>query len=176
MKREAVRQDLKNPLHEKALKAIFAKASAEANQPSTIEKCFLKADEATLVKMDKLYRTACYIARKERPFTDFKDLLGLQTLNGITLEETYFNDKTAKDFIFQIADMYFDNLKSLLKDSKYFSLFCDGSTDRTESEKEIIMVKVLDDFYPRVKYLKLVEPENTKAEDILAAIDNAMQT
>ena len=54
--------------------------------------------------------------------------------------------------------MYFDNLKSLLKDSKYFSLFCDGSTDRTESEKEIIMVKVLDNFYPRVKYLKLVEP------------------
>ena len=38
------------------------------------------------------------------------------------------------------------------------------------------MVKVLDNFYPRVKYLKLVEPENTKAEGILAAIDTAMQT
>ena len=86
MKREAVRQHLKNPLHEKTLKAKFAKASAEANQPSAIEKSFLKADEATLVKMDKLYRTAFYIARKERPFTDFKDLLDLQTLNGITLE------------------------------------------------------------------------------------------
>ena len=62
--------------------------------------------------------------------------------------------------------MYFDNSKSLLKDSKYFSLFCDGSTVRTESEKEIIMVKVLDNFYLRVIYLKLVEPENTKAEGI----------
>ena len=122
MKREAVRQHLKNPLHEKALKVKFAKASAEANQPSIIEKGFLKADEATLVKMDKLYRTAFYIAWKERPFTDFKDLLDLQTLNGITLGETYFNDKAAKDFIFHIADMYFDNLKSLLKDSEYFSL------------------------------------------------------
>ena len=50
------------------------------------------------------------------------------------------------------------------------------STDRKESEKEIIMVKVLDNFYPRVNYLKLVEPENTKAESILAAIDTAMQT
>ena len=38
------------------------------------------------------------------------------------------------------------------------------------------MVKVLDNFYPRVKYLKLVEPENKKAEGILAAIDTAMQT
>ena len=72
--------------------------------------------------------------------------------------------------------MYFDNSKSLLKDSKYLSLFCDGSTVRTESEKEIIMVKVLDYFYPRLKYLKLVEPVNTKAEGILAAIDTAMQT
>ena len=103
-------------------------------------------------------------------------MLDLQTLNGITLGETYFYDKAAIDFIFHIADMYFDNLKSLLKDSKYFSLFCDRSTDRTESEKEIIMVKVLDNFYPRVKYLKLVETENTKAEGILAAIDTAMQT
>ena len=122
MKREAVRQHLKNPLHDKALKVKFAKASAEANQPSIIEKSFLKADVATLVKMDKLYRTAFYIAWKERPFTDFKDLLDLQTLNGITLGETYFNDKAAKDFIFHIADMYFDNLKSLLKNSEYFSL------------------------------------------------------
>ena len=38
------------------------------------------------------------------------------------------------------------------------------------------MVKVLDNFYPRVKYLKLVEPENTKAESILVAVDTAMQT
>ena len=29
---------------------------------------------------------------------------------------------------------------------------------------------MVEDYYPKMKYLKIVEPENTKAEDILAAI------
>ena len=37
------------------------------------------------------------------------------------------------------------------------------------------MVKVLDDFYPVIKYLKIEEPENTKAEGILAAINKAFE-
>lgn len=35
------------------------------------------------------------------------------------------------------------------------------------------MVRVLDDYYPKVKFLKLEEPENTKAVGILAAVDKA---
>lgn len=67
-------------------------------------------------------------------------------------------------------------MKGLLKSAKYFSIFCDGSTDRTESEKEIIIVKMMDNYFPVVKYVKLVEPNNTKAEGILAAIDNAFNS
>lgn len=67
-------------------------------------------------------------------------------------------------------------MKGLLKSAKYFSIFCDGSTDRTESEKEIIIVKVLDNYFPVVKYVKLLEPNNTKAEGNLAAIDNAFNS
>ena len=35
------------------------------------------------------------------------------------------------------------------------------------------MVRVIEDFYPVVKYLKLVEPANTKVDGILAAINGA---
>ena len=52
-------------------------------------------------------------------------------------------------------------------------MFCDGSTDRSDNELEFIFVKVLEDLYPKMKYLKIEEPENTKAEGILAAINKA---
>ena len=37
------------------------------------------------------------------------------------------------------------------------------------------MVKVLEIFYPVVKYLKLEEPDNTKAKGILNALDHAFE-
>ena len=123
--------------------------------------------------MDKLLQTAFYLAWKERPSTDFPDLLDLQTLNAPGVWGTYHNDKAAKEFITHIAGVYQDNLQKQLHNSDYFRVFCDGSTDRSESEKELLMVRVIVDFYPVVKYLKLVEPANTKADVILAAINGA---
>lgn len=49
--------------------------------------------------MDKLLRTAYYIVKKEKPFADFKELLQLQNYNGLSLWETYFNEKAAKELI-----------------------------------------------------------------------------
>lgn len=69
--------------------------------------------------------------------------------------------------------MFLDELKTLLKGSDFFGLFCDGSTGKSESEKEIIMAKVRKDFYPRIYFLKLEEPPNTKAIGIVQAINNA---
>jgi hypothetical protein len=65
-------------------------------------------------------------------------------LNGIDLGHSYTNDMAAKEFASQIADEFLNKLKEALNES-HFSVFCDGSTDRTETEKELIMVKVLND-------------------------------
>ena len=146
-----------------------AKLAADKKQryeQSPIEKGLQNMDEKTLQNMDKLFQTAFYLAWKVRPFTDFPDLLDLITLNGP-------GDKAAKEFTTNIAGVHQDNLQKQLHNSDYFSVFCDGTTDRSESEKELVMVRVIADFYPVVKYLKLVEPANTKADGILAAITGA---
>lgn len=159
-------------MHKSAVDAKLAADKKQRNEQSPIEKGLQKMDEKTLQSMDKLFQTAFYLAWKERPFTDFPDLLDLQTLNGVGLWGTYHNDKAAKEFITHIAGVYQDNLQKHLHKSDYFSVYCDGSTDRSESEKELV-VRVIEDFYPVVKYLKLVQPANTKADGILAAINGA---
>ncbi|XP_053400429.1 uncharacterized protein LOC128557263 [Mercenaria mercenaria] len=173
VKRESVAFHVKSAMHERAINSKCAQEKKARNEPSDLEKGFQKIDMGTSEKMSKLFRTSYYIAMKERPFTDFPDLVDLQTINGLPLGDTYHTDKAARNFIEHIGGVYFDNIKGLIHDADYFSIFCDGSTDRSDTEKEVIFVKCLEDYYPKMKYLKLVEPENTKAEGILAAIDQA---
>ena len=132
-------------------------------------------DDDSYELMLKLFRIACYNAVREKPFADFPGLLELQDLNGTKLGDVYRTDKKAKEFIEHIAGVYHDNLQELLHSSDYFSAYCDGSTDRSNSEKEIVMVRVLVDYYPRIKFLKLVEPPNTKGTGIFQAIGNAFE-
>lgn len=58
-----------------------------------------------------------------------------------------------------------------MDEADYYSVFCDGSTDKSEREK-VVMVKILEDFYSKIKFLKLEEPPNTKAEGVLQATAN----
>lgn len=175
VKKESLVYHVKSVVHERAVSAKLAKQLKDQNETTPIEKGFQKADEKALIKMDKLFRTAYYIAKNERPFTDFKDLLQLQKINGLDVGETYFTNKAAKEFVSNITEVLFDELKKLLHDADYFSVFCDGSTDRTETDKEIVMVKVLKKYYPVMVFVSLEEPPNTKAPGILAALDNALE-
>jgi len=58
--------------------AKLAADKKQRNEQSPIEKGLQKMDEKTLQNMDKLFQTAFYLAWKERPCTDFPDLLLLQ--------------------------------------------------------------------------------------------------
>ena len=173
VKKESLGYHVKSTSHERAVAAKLAKELKDQNEITPLEKGFQKADEKTLIRMDKLFRTVYYLVKNERPFTDFKDLLQLQKCNGLEMGETYFTDKAAKDFACVIADVYFNDLKELLHGADYFSVFCDGSTDRSETDKELIMIKILKKHYPNMLFLSFEEPPTTKAPGILAALDNA---
>lgn len=64
--------------------AKLAADQKQQKEQSPIERGLQKMDGKTLQKMDKLFQTAFY-AWKERAFTDFPDLLALQTLNRVGL-------------------------------------------------------------------------------------------
>lgn len=69
-----------------------------------------------MIKMDTLFRTSYYIAKNERPFTDFTELINLQCMNGLNFGETYHNDKAVAMFISHIlvSGCLFDDLKHCL--------------------------------------------------------------
>lgn len=172
VKKESIVYHVKSSTHHRAVAAKLAFALKENQNVTPIEKGFQKSDEQTLLKMDKLMRTVLF-GKKERPFSDCCDLLNLQNLNGLELCHTYFSDKAAKEFASHIAEMYFDKMKELLHNADYFCVFCDGSTDCSETEKEIVMINSLKGYYPVMLFLSLEEPPNGRALGIVAALDNA---
>ena len=80
-------------------------------------------------KMQKLFRTAYYVASQARPFTDFASLILLQNKNGAALGDTYANDHKCREFISFFDAAFTDDLKEAIDESTFISILCNGSTD-----------------------------------------------
>ena len=75
--------------HKQAVKTKIAKQRQERNEPSELEKGFQRANKEVYDRMVMLFRSAYFLVKKERPYSDFPDLIELQSLNGLSLGETY---------------------------------------------------------------------------------------
>ena len=72
--------------------------------------------------MSILFRNAFYLAKQERPFTDFKDLVALQVANGLDIPLSYCNDKQACVFTGCIYDIFRKAKITYNRKSDYFSI------------------------------------------------------
>ena len=68
---------------------VEAQKTREAPTSTPIRLGLRSLNVLTEEKRMKLFNTAYYIAKNERPFSDFNQLCMLQVKNGITLGETY---------------------------------------------------------------------------------------
>ena len=109
---------------------------------SPLAKSFLRLNPADKDSLRAKFNTMYYVLKRERPFTDYPDLLNLQTKNGIiklcvsysTLDESVY-------FAVYIGKVMHEDLKKLISKANYFSLLLsDGSTDSTVIEQKTIYV------------------------------------
>ena len=138
VKKESVVSHAKLLIHTRLQEAKAAKDKQARNQPSELHKGLSKVELDNCDKMCKLFSTAYYTAINEKPFSGFPGLIDLQFGNGIQLGETYHNEKSAKVFIENIGGLYHDAVRRDIQEADYFSIFCDGSTDRSDNEREVI--------------------------------------
>lgn len=160
LKKETVKKHFQSGQHADTLKIKIARQCIEANSDTKILKGLKQMEKGTEEKMIKIFRTAFHVAFYEKPFTEFPRLLELQECNGLLVGDSYKNDKQCKLFIEYIAGIYHNDLKNLLISADFFSVLCDSSTDRSETEKEILYVRVMSDGYPIFLYLKMVDLES----------------
>ena len=95
------------------------------------------------------FNTAYYLAKNERPFSDYHELLELHEKNGVRAIGKAYLTKCA-EFTKYIAHVTRAELDNDLKNCNYFTCLNDGSTESSITEQEVIYVSHLKDGVPTV--------------------------
>ena len=123
-----------------------------------------------------MFNTAYYLAKNERPFSDYAKLLELQEKNRVRgIGKAYLADKKCAEFTKYIANVIRTELDNDLKNCNYFTCLNDGSTDSSITEQEVIYVLYSKDGVPTVRYLSIETINVANAPEIVPLIQDAFQ-
>ena len=81
------------------------------------------ATNADINRMSLLFRNAHAIAKAGRPFSDFPWLCTLDEKKGLSVGDSYRNEKKCSEFIESIAEEQRMQLRSVIQKAHYFSIF-----------------------------------------------------
>ena len=125
----------------------------------------------------KLMHTAYDLAQAGLPLTVFKVLVNIQKKNGVRLISGMDNAKRGRELIDVIANTLRSFLRDKIKKATAISVLTDGSQPhKTGSEKEIVMVRLVDESgipkHYTIDLLDLDRYGDATAENIKQALDD----
>lgn len=124
-----------------------------------------------------MLNTACAVAKKGKPFSDFKYICELQIRNGLDLGEYYLNDHAGQKFVLSTASIIHDDIRTVVAKNHFVSVLSDGSTDSAVVEQEIIYLSHIDfDFMPITRLIEIVPLESANAAGIYSSIEKGLET
>ena len=97
---------------------------------------FQKMCEQDRDNLHMKFNSVYYLLKQERPFSDYLQLLKLQTKNSVKpIGSSYLHERAAAMFAEVIGDVHYRSLKEKLAKARYYSVLNDGSSDISVSEK-----------------------------------------
>ena len=117
------------------------------------------------------FNTGYYLAKKEKPPSDFEYLLALQDKNGLSekITKAYRNGRQRAVFTEYITEVTSERLGKC----KIFSCLNDSGTDASVVEQELVYVFFLSEGTPTLKLLSIESVKSGDAEGIKVCIEDA---
>ena len=115
--------------------------------------------------LSKLHDISFHIALQRLPFTAFQNQVALEKLHGVKFTGAYENENACKNFIFGISEYLFEeNVKKKLHLVNFIAILCDGSTDNSIIEQEVLYVifPEPETFKPTMKFFEVVAPADSQ--------------
>ena len=81
-------------------------------------------------EIQKLIRTAFYVAKSGLAFTKYIEICKLQQLNGMEVGTNYLTDLACKRFVELIASNIKEDLRQQFNSCRFVTVMSDGSTDK----------------------------------------------
>lgn len=151
--RVKIKKHLDSRAHQLAEKIM--KSREEKILETAVEKQVTTFDNATTA----VFRTAYYLAKSNRPFTDHKALLELQNLNGVNVGEILHSRFSATSITNHVAcEMRTTLVNQIVASSSKLAIIIDEST--TLSNKSVLVVYIkahLGNQEPVLVFLDLIE-------------------
>ena len=131
-----------------------------------------KDRDSLRVKFNKVY----YIAKHEKAFTDYPNLLELQEKNNVQgIGKNYITDCAASVFTNVIGNSIKIDMKTELKLLRFYSILSDGGSDSGNIEEELVYVKNLSKGKAKVSFLSIENAQNVDANRIKECIESAFK-
>lgn len=128
-----------------------------------------KMNDSEICSTSKVFRTAYYIAKHDRPYSDHFDLLKLQEMNGSTIAHGLRSRLSATEIIDHIGiQMKSKICQQILKIQGNLSIIIDESTTLSKMSSLIIYLKCETDKMkdPHFVFLDLIELQDQTANTI----------
>ena len=147
LKKDNVVKHSRSEMHKKAISlSLRPKLTLDAIFKTTpIGKALAGASGEEEKRVSKLFDIAYTIAKEELPFTKYPVFIELEKKHGVPLGNTYTHEAKCSEFIGVIGDTMKSEMLTALKEAKFFSIMCDGSTDASVTEKELVYVHFVND-------------------------------
>ena len=94
--------------------------------------------------------------------------------NGLSLGETYINDKGCRVFVEAIDGVMKEDESQLVNKQRFSLVMADSGTDTSNKDLELVYVRFLENDLPVNKYVAVLEPKNADANDVIASINTGM--
>ena len=115
---------------------------------------------------------AYFVAFEQLSFTKYSGLCELETRHGVDLGSAYFHNNACMEFTHYIAESIRQDLLSAIANASFFSLLIDGSTDKSNTDNELLVVVWYDNgskdekVHARISFLSVSRPESVTADGL----------
>lgn len=97
-----------------------------------------------LEQTKRKFQAAYFVAKEEMSLKKYESLLNYETLHGVSFGESYRNRFACAEYVNVIGEDLKQQLSLDLAKATFFSVLCDGSTDTSVKENEVIYVLYFD--------------------------------
>ncbi|XP_034567279.1 E3 SUMO-protein ligase KIAA1586-like [Notolabrus celidotus] len=164
--------------HEVSRAHKIAQELIEKGEQDLVGNMVKALSETVFAETDSVFRTAYYLAKMSRPFTDHESLIELQEKNGANMGTNLHSRYSSTKIVEHIAkEMQEKIVQSIVTCSSKLSVLIDEATSLSHKSAMIVNLKAsVDGGTPEFLFLELVELESQRAVDIEEALLNCLDT
>lgn len=163
--------------HKQSTAHLTAENIMSEAKTQTLEKVCDSMNESHLASTKSVFRTAYYIAKSDRPYSDHFELLELQKLNGVDIGVGLHSRYSSVEIIDHISkEMKQKVIRQILEISGNISVITDESTTLGAKSTLIVYLKceVSKEIPPHFLFLDLIELPEQKSETVFELLLNCL--